>query len=791
MPSVTLLAKKMIQIKPHYSEYDAEYINTRPAKDFILKWLTNRIPSQKGGIPNIKATGVSDRIMIIRAGTGSGKSTTFAPELYIAFYHIFKKDIAITQPRVLTAETIPLEIVGIPTYAQHIRMGKELGYSTGENKYKPVNGGIIFMSAGVLSQQLKTMTDETFMQLYSFIIIDECHDRGTDNYLVLSMLKGLITRNWGNSECPFVILTSATFDFDHYATWMGLSPRDVIYVEGANYPIYDNFLEVPCADMSIASAAKAIELHLANAADYAKPNSRETDILIFVSGMGPIKAIRKALDDANEKNTPGNHYIVLALTGDSFKAGDRDYQSIFKPLVSLRVPLKSGEEVIPQRRIIISTDVAETGVTIDTLRYLIDTGFVNDSVYDPIYSANGLLLKNVSQASAKQRKGRVGRRFIGYWYPMYTEETFNKMPSDKLADLLTANITSVLLGIIIKKTYPLWNNDFSEINEIGAPGVFRVCDIDMLDPIPSDNVANSLERLFVLGFINPDMTPTHIGLMANGVMMISPENTRMILAGYQHGAYILDLITIAAFLGSCRDRSDYMEDNKKERKPFDYVMKFTGGAEKKKGKEKKAQPEMSKTDLLIRMFIEDDFIEPIFVWNEFCEQVAISSKREDLVAWATERRIKLDTLLRVSVARDGIISSFIGTLGMDIHRNSLGKSNYSLLAILNQDVLVGIEEIRKIKRCILDGYRLNVVQWNEKARAYALRCGKLVTLGRGMRDYRIYSKVKSFKQFRPVTIVAHEVSMRKKMDNTGYSLEISRISPLDLYIDYDEGYLSS
>lgn len=789
MPAVTLLSPKMIQIKPHYTEYDVDFINTRPAKDFILKWLTNRIPSQKGGIPNIKPTGVSDRIMIIRAGTGSGKSTTFAPELYIAFYQIFKKDIAITQPRVLTAETIPLEIVGIPTYAQHIRMGKELGYSTGENKYKPANGGIIFMSAGVLSQQLKTMTDETFMQLYCFIIIDECHDRGTDNYLVLSMLKGLITRNWGNSECPFVILTSATFDFNHYATWMGVDPKNVIYVEGMNYPIHENFLEAPCADMSLTSAAKAIEIHLANASDYAKPNSRETDILIFVSGMGPIKLIRKTLDEANEKNTPGNHYIVLALTGDSFKAGDKDYQSIFKPLVSLRVPLKSGEEVIPQRRIIISTDVAETGVTIDTLRYLIDTGFVNDSVYDPIHSAYGLLLKNVSQASARQRKGRVGRRFIGYWYPMYTEETFNKMPSDKLADLLTANITSVLLGIIIKKTYPLWNNDFASMSEVGKPGAFKITDIDMLDPIPSDNVANSLERLYVLGFINPDMTPTPLGLMANGVMMISPENTRMILAGYQHGAYIMDLITIAAFIGACRDRSDYLEDNKKERKPFDYEILFTGAFEKRR--ERKETPQQSKKDLLIRMFLDDDFIEPIFVWNEFCEQMAKSRKREDLKEWATSRHIKLATLLKVSAARDNIISSFIGTLGMNIKYNSLGKDKYSLIEIINQDLLSGIDEIRKIKRCILDGYRLNVLQWNEKLRSYVMRCGKPVALGRSMRDYRIYSKIKSFRQYRPITIITSEINIRKKMDNTGYGLELSRISPLDMYIDYDEKYIAS
>ena len=108
---VTLLLPNKIKDKPYYSDYDREKISRIPAKDFIMDWFRQRIPIQKGGVPMKKIESVSDRILLIRSGTGSGKSTTLAPELYLKFYKSMRKTIGVTQPRILTTMSIPNSIV--------------------------------------------------------------------------------------------------------------------------------------------------------------------------------------------------------------------------------------------------------------------------------------------------------------------------------------------------------------------------------------------------------------------------------------------------------------------------------------------------------------------------------------------------------------------------------------------------------------------------------------------------------------------------------------------------------
>ena len=102
-----------IKIFPHMSDYEINKINTLPAKDYIIEWFTKRIPSRRGGIPIIKPKSVNDRIMILKSGTGSGKSTTLGPEFYNNFFESTKRNIAVTQPRVLTAMQNPEDIASI------------------------------------------------------------------------------------------------------------------------------------------------------------------------------------------------------------------------------------------------------------------------------------------------------------------------------------------------------------------------------------------------------------------------------------------------------------------------------------------------------------------------------------------------------------------------------------------------------------------------------------------------------------------------------------------------------
>lgn len=764
-----MLAKGKIKIQPHYSEYEINQINTIPAKEFIMNWFRKRIPSRRGGVPIIKPAHVGDRIMVLRSGTGSGKSTTLGPELYINFYENDKRNTAVTQPKVLTAMGIPIDIASI--YPEMV-MGETIGYQTGSFVYKPKKG-VVFMTVGVLAQQLKVMNDEEFMDKYAFIIIDECHDRSLGMDLALSLIKQLIHRNYKNPSCPFLILTSATFDVDKYADFFGVDRKNTVDVMGLNYPIEVNFPDTVISDYPKAAADLALKIHKENKDDLTS-NSRFTDILIFVYGMSPMKNIRKYLDAENEK-LPEDHYIVIGLTGATFHLGTRDYQNIFKPLTSINIKLGNGKIVVPKRRIIISTNVAETGVTIDTLKYCIDSGFENSSVFYPVYGSSSLLAKCVTRASALQRKGRVGRRAPGAWYPLYPEEIFNNMQVDKFPDMISSDISDMMLGLIIKSIYPTWDGVISA--DIVKEGKFNVESLDLLDYPAIDSIKYSLEKLYVLGFIDAASVPTFIGLAATKITKMKLENTRMMFAGYRYGANIMDLITIAAFMTSAK--RDYIDTRSK--KKYTYENTF-----KKDAKE---------LEYYNKFFIADDFIQTVFIWEEFMEQIEIMKKKLSIAhikTWCADNGLVYEGLLKIIETRDDIIAAFIQGAGLDPYANSLGGlgERYSIRKIFASNIYMGIEEIRKLKRCIYEGYRLNTATWNQNKLAYVLdACHEKIKVQSDI--IKPIPPHATFSQTRPIKIMVSDIDLVKNRFNERYALSCDRVSVVDGYFDADETFFVS
>lgn len=708
----------------------------------------------------IKATSVEDRIMILRGGTGSGKSVTLGPEFYIRFQEATMRNIAVTQPRILTAMGIPETIVNI---FPDMVMGDTIGYQTGQFVYKPTKG-VVFMTIGTLAQQLKTMSDEEFMEKYAFVIIDECHERSLDMDLTLSLSKQFIHRNFKNRDCPFLILTSATFDVDKYAKYFGVGEKNIIDVAGLNYEIVPHFPKVASANYVKQAASLAIGIHTDN--DY----SENGDILIFVYGGLPIAEIRTILDAANEHMQ--NHFVTIGLTGMSSNKGDMDYQNIFKPLSSINVVLKNGKIVTPRRRIIISTNVAETGVTIDTLKYLIDTGYENSLIFNPIYGSTSLLKKAVTKASALQRKGRVGRKFPGVWYPMYTREIFDSMQVDKFPELISRGISNTLLGLIIKAVHPDWDGIVAE--DIPKTGKFRVDNIDLMDYPAVDSISYSLEKLYILGMINGNYAPTVIGLSTALVMKIDMELIRMVLAGYMHGANVLDLITVAAFMYV--SKRDYIDTRSKNK--YTYGTTF----ERNEG-------ELEYYD---KLFIADDFIETIFIWEDFMDQIEIMKKKlsiRHVKKWCLDHGLVYDGLLKVIDIRDGIISSFVQSVGLDPYYNGMDmpRNQYSIRKIFQTNVYMGIGEVKKIKKCIYEGFRLNTATWDEQRNTYILdTCHEKI---------KIKSNVitplpthKTFLQSRPKKIVVRNIDLNKSRFNESYQFECDRVSVMDGFVDIDETF---
>jgi HrpA-like RNA helicase len=390
--------------------------------------------------------------------------------------------------------------------------------------------------------------------------------------------------------------------------------------------------------------------------------------------------------------------------------------------------------VKPSRRIIVATNIAETGVTIETLKYCIDTGFVFSVTFNPDFGAKLLVGKNITKGMGTQRKGRVGRKSPGEWYPCYTERVFNNLAENQFAKILDSDITSHLMNIITTETESqIINVSESLVDHTTIENAFitnylsdsdkyllkhikplNFSSIDFFETPSSSTLVYSLEKLYGLGFIDSQYNPTLIGYYSKGFNKLSMESIRMIFAGFAHGANVLDLITITAFL-----MVEMRNVFGKKYKPFNTLS-----------------PKVSDDDyeFYYKTIIGDQFIECLLVWETYSEFLntmmsdirkkaskGASYKFSTSVAlkWCEDHKIEYNGMIRVSKFRSDIIATMIG-LGLNPYYNGLGleKGVYNFLDIIRKNLEEGISEVKKIKKCIFDGYRFNLLVWDDTMKRY-------------------------------------------------------------------------
>ena len=745
--------------------------NTRGV-DYIINFISDRTPSVAGSNPKIPAKSLGDRVIVLKSDTGSGKSTVMPPFLYEKLQLRTNKNIAVTQPRVLTAIDIT---EGLPENYNFLKLDDNLGYTTGDFKRPPRNKGIIFMTIGVLLNQLKNDIDEDFMKRYSFILIDEVHDRDLNVDTSIYLLKKLLETNYKNVNCPMIILMSATFDPTIFMDYFGCPDENFIQVIGSTFPIEKNFLKFDTPNFLQYAINKAEELHISNISDIDN-NSKFRDIIIFVSGKRPadeilgklhlfnakvlskpFSQVLKYMDDKKKNEKTGGvedsrYYIApIDLNSKSFNSGGNEYQNMFSDINNISIPIYKFNEngvidlntithwVKPTRRIIIATPIAETGVTIETLKYCIDTGFLTEVVFNPDFDTKTLIIKNVTRGMAIQRKGRVGRKSDGFWYPCYTEDAFNALEIDQFASILNSDVTSELLGIFIKETDStivenkqqtkskkyICDNNLFKTNFVTDTNYYQlqnlkqlnIASIDFLESPSASSLVYSSEKLYGLGFIDSQYNPTLLGVYANCMQKISIESRRMLFAGYAHGANIIDLITIISFIEVKR-----MDILTRKYTPINIFPKKLNEKE---------------YEFYYKIIIGDEFVEYLLIWemySEFLDKMLNETKARadkgnpynfdvsEIEQWCLDNKIIYSGLNNVTALRNEIIDSLISK-GLNPYWNGLGieKGSYNLLTMFRENLDEFVAEVKKIKLCIVDGFRFNIIIWDNTSKKYILQ----------------------------------------------------------------------
>lgn len=505
----------------------------------ILDWLKARSSEYN---PNFNLSSMADRILIIKSTTGTGKSTTMPTEIFRLLRNRKSKvtdrydgrSVMCTQPRIMNAISIATEQANA-FYNPDLSFDV-IGYQTSAFKSLPISGGLIYATVGTLSAQFSTWSDDKIISTYAFIIIDEVHEQSLGADMLLWSIKKFMQRcvKSRNKKAPFIICTSATLDVEKYASYFGVpTSTNTMSVEGLSFPVKEIYSEKNYDNVFIAAAEQSIEIHNNNDHPLRQEDNPKIDILIFVPGAAEAKIIKEYLEEYNTKlfNEKKDIYKIIIINRDEVQMKADEYYSAleWKLKDTITSFIIDGEtiNITPSRRIIIAGNVAETGITFPTLKYVIDTGWQRTKELYPPYHIEGLITKPAKQSNVKQRKGRVGRQFPGICYYMYTKETFDTMDVQEFPETIKSGINEIMLQII----------DLMDKN---------ISNIDLIDNPSNMAILEGLELGITLGYINENHELTELGKIAKKVSTMSLEHFRAICACYVFDVPIQKLIHMLA-----------------------------------------------------------------------------------------------------------------------------------------------------------------------------------------------------------------------------------------------------
>lgn len=432
-----------------------------------------------------------NRVVIVCGETGSGK-TTQLPKIAMMAGRGVHGMIAHTQPRRIAASSIAKRI------AEELKTepGEVVGYKVRFTDTMLPGATIKLMTDGIL---LAETQNDPMLRAYDTVIIDEAHERSINIDFLLGYLKRLLLKRRDLK----VIVTSATIDAERFAKHFEIDgrPAPILTISGRTYPVEVRYR--PIEDMD-----EADDKTLIGAIDDAVSEleaSGRGDILVFLPGE---REIREAAD-VLRKSRPSSTEILPLFA----RLTAAEQERVFRP---------SGA-----RRIVLSTNVAETSITVPGIRFVVDTGLARVKRYSYRNKVEQLQIEPVSQASANQRSGRCGRVADGICIRLYSEEDFARRPAFTDPEILRSNLAAVILRAISLKL-----GDVREFPFVQTP--------------PPRAIADGFAILQELNAVTEGGELTRVGREL-ARLPVDPRLGRMLLAGAEHGS-LEELLTICAGL---------------------------------------------------------------------------------------------------------------------------------------------------------------------------------------------------------------------------------------------------
>lgn len=472
-------------------------------------------------------------VLVVVAETGSGKSTQ-VPQFLFTEEWCRKKTvkirtanrtedasvggtIAITQPRRVAATTLAHRVskeAGTPLRQTPGQREGLVGYSVRFDHNVPKGAKIKFLTEGMLLQELLR---DPHLRQYSAVIVDEIHERSVDVDLLSGFLKQIITSDkTGRGGVPLkVVIMSATADVEKIRSFFTVSlngqPREPTFlnIPGRLYPVDVIHTPKPVPDVQEALIKTITKIHTSQPCP--------GDILAFLTGQEEIESAQKILEDY-AKTLPSDvpKLVPVPLFGQmSLEAQQKAFQPVPGRIV---------------RKVVLSTNIAETSVTVPGVRYVVDTGKAKVKQYRVRLGMESLLPKPISKSSAIQRTGRAGREAPGQCYRLYTEDSYETLLKDSdVPEILRIDVLGAVLTM-------------------KARGIDDIFSFPLMDTPDDEAFDKALLHLHILGAIADDGSLTEMGRKMAHFPVTAPYGRVLLAAADPKNACLLETIDIIACL---------------------------------------------------------------------------------------------------------------------------------------------------------------------------------------------------------------------------------------------------
>ena len=433
------------------------------------------------------------QVLIIVGETGSGKTTQIPQYLHEAGYTKDDFIVGCTQPRRVAAMSVAARVAE----EMGVKLGNEVGYSIRFEDNTNEKTVLKYMTDGMLLREF--MSDPTLSR-YSCLLLDEAHERSLATDILFGLLKEV-----GKMRPELkILISSATMNAQAFAAYWDDAP--IFNVPGRRYEVEIYQTPQPEANYLNAGIVTIMQIHVSQGPG---------DILMFLTGQEEIEAAEQSLQDTMRKLSKSGVRELVILPLYSTLPADQQAK-VFEP-----APPKG-------RKVILSTNIAETSVTIDGIVYVIDPGFVKENVYNPRTGMESLVVTPCSRAAANQRAGRAGRTQKGSCFRLYTAFSYRELDENTTPEIQRTNLNSVVL--LLK-----------------SMGVNDLLSFEFMDPPPADTLIRALEHLYALGALNDKGDLTKIGRQM-AEFPTDPMLAKAILSADKYGC-VDDLLSIVSLLG--------------------------------------------------------------------------------------------------------------------------------------------------------------------------------------------------------------------------------------------------